>query len=941
MKKIMSVMAFIGLSSGGLNAFRSVQVPMKLDAVSDTKISVANHVDKKLLSNGLTVLVREVHTLPKVSVQLWVNVGSKDENNAQKGMAHWLEHMIFKGTDDSYYKNTPTALPLSESDINTITHMLSGYTNAFTSYDYTGYLFNMPKQHWHEVFPILADCMVNVALKQEHLNSEMKAVIQELKMNRDSYKRAIMLEMLGDVFSDHPYHYPVIGYKQHLWNLNSSDLREFYKQHYLPNNAALVVVGDVKASEVFELAQKYFGHLKPNPNYKKEQHFFNEDIIAKSVTLYRDVQQPYVMCGFVVPGSNSYTDQLFDALNWVLGASKSSRLYHRLVDQEHLATSVDVGGILLFEHGMYVISFEPVNMAALPRIKEIINEEIDDIITNGFKPGEITKAVKQSRMQYYRMLEDIQGQAYEIGKYFLAIGDENYVFNYLLEPEKEIENQLIELLKRYFRPSVMNTGFVLPIAQQEKPFWLELQQNSDQEDKRILHARERHSPIEAPIYASQVKVMAPGKFDFPKPATVSLPNGMKVLYAVNRNTPKVNVTIELKTRPYYDSDEQPGLYNFVMAMLSEGTKKYTAAQLAQELDSRGMSFDAYPGGMSMVMLKDDVPFAFELLTEIVTHPTFPDSQMEKVRLQLSAAIKNFWDSPKSFSKQLLDEHIYKGHPFSKNILGTAQSIASITRKDVVDFYKRMVTPHEAKIAIVGDIDEKRLLPLLEKTIGTWHGPRVPTVEFPSLTPASRCELQHQINRDQVVLCIAGLSIDRRNPDYDKMLIFDQIFGGGALGSMHSRLFQLREQSGLFYWISGSLVVGAGEQPGMVLVKTIVSLDRLEEAETAIRKTIDEVVENLKPSEFIEAKNAIINSIMNNFESNGSIAQAFLFVDRYGFGRDFFDTRAQQLEAITLPQLQTAVKRVLNNEQLITLRVGRVEKNAAPVVKNDQPAPAAP
>ena len=125
------------------------------------------HVYKKVLSNGMTVLVRVVHTLPKVSIQLWYNVGSKDEKSSERGIAHLIEHMIFKGTKI-----------LSESDINVITHLLSGSTNAFTSYDYTGYLFNMPVQNWHTTLAILADCMQNVSFKDDHLNSEMKAVIQ-------------------------------------------------------------------------------------------------------------------------------------------------------------------------------------------------------------------------------------------------------------------------------------------------------------------------------------------------------------------------------------------------------------------------------------------------------------------------------------------------------------------------------------------------------------------------------------------------------------------------------------------------------------------------------------------------------------------------------------------------------------------------------------------
>src|SRR3990172_3903000 len=161
------------------------------DVLAPKKI---NPVQKKVLSNGMTVLVRPLHMIPKVSLQLWYNVGSKDEKSGEKGIAHLIEHMIFKGTKK-----------LSESDINVVSHMLSGSINAFTSWDYTGYLFNFPTQNWKETLPIMADCMLNCAFKDDHLNSEMKAVIQELKMYRDNYQMSLLEEIMGSIFVDHPY----------------------------------------------------------------------------------------------------------------------------------------------------------------------------------------------------------------------------------------------------------------------------------------------------------------------------------------------------------------------------------------------------------------------------------------------------------------------------------------------------------------------------------------------------------------------------------------------------------------------------------------------------------------------------------------------------------------------------------------------------------------
>ncbi len=178
---------------------------------------------------------------------------------------------------------------------------------------------------------------------------------------------------------------------------------------------------------------------------------------------------------------------------------------------------------------------------------------------------------------------------------------------------------------------------------------------------------------------------------------------------------------------------------------------------------------------------------------------------------------------------------------------------------------------------------------------------------------------YPMHRDQVTLMLAKKSIDRKDDDYDKLLIFDQIFGG----SLHSRLFQLREQSGLFYTINGSTVAQAGLQPGMVVVRTLVSTDRAKEAEKAIKEMMATVAETLTEQELAEAKNALANGLVSFFDSNANIAQAFLFLDKYGFDADYFDHRAQNMANVSLDEVKDAASRYLLPDKMCVLRVGRI------------------
>ncbi len=870
-------------------------------------------IQKHNLANGMTVLVRPSHLIPKVSLQLWYNVGSKDEKSGEKGLAHLIEHMIFKGTEK-----------LSESDINDITHKLSGVCNAFTSYDYTGYLFDFPTQNWRVALPIMADCMRNCTFNEQFLNSELKAVIQELKLYNDNYPSKLFETMLASIFPDHPYHHPIIGYKQDLWSLRRDALVQFYKKHYVPNNATLVVVGDVNTEEVFSLAEQHFAKIEPDTTYKKDEYYINADIVAYSSTLYRDVQQPLVLLAWKIPGSKEKMDYAIDVLAWLL-SGKGSRLHEKLVDDLQLVTEMEAFSYDLFDCGIFCIEFQPKKQKDIERIIDLINQELASLMVDGLTDDQMLRAQKKSEADFISLLESNQKQAYIIGKLFLSTGDENSLFTYLEHDLQKLKASVLTLLQNYFRSTLLHKGTLLPLPESEKNSWVLVQERSDQEDARILAGRTRTIPVQPAVAAKKVLPAMPETFDYPKSEKFMLDNGLKVLHYDNKNVPKIELVLELKAKHYYDPQELLGLSSFMSELLLEGTKNYTGTQLAQEIESYGMTIDVAPGYITLGTLTPDLEKGLALLEEIVSRSIFDEKAIEKVREVLLSDIKNYWDNPAEFSGDLVRQHIYRGHPYSKSRVGTAETISKITRDDIVKFYQAHVTPQGARLAVVGDLNSYDVKNLFEKTLGAWHGPAVPDLEFPKLQPVEQVEIKYPINRDQVVLCFAGLSIDRAHEDYDKLLMFDQIFTGGVLGSMSSRLFQLREQTGLFYTIGGSTISHADEQPGMVYVKTIVSVDRLAEAEKAIAATIASIVDTLTEEELEQARNAIINSMVDNFETDRQMAATFLALERFKLPDDYFDTRAQDFAEITLDEVKQAVKRVLGTDKLAIFKIGRTAK----------------
>lgn len=848
---------------------------------------------------------------PRVSAQLWYYVGSKDERTGEKGLAHFLEHMVFKGTGH-----------LAESDINVITHKLAGYCNAFTSYDTTMYLFDMPTQHWYEVLPLFADCMQNARLDQEHLNSELKAVIQELKMYRDDYVGHLFEELTSTIFADYPYHYPIIGFKQDLWNLERDALLKFYKKYYIPNNATLVIVGDVGPAEVFNKVTSVLGNIPGDPTYMKQKFYKNEDVIAKSITMQRPVEASTALCAWVIPGLNSSTEYIATYVNWLLGQGRGSRLYKKIVDELQLATDLNSFIHNFFEYGLFILEFQLADPDNFARIQEVVSQEILELMRTGWTEKEERRAEKKIEIDYVSLFESSQKVGMALGETYLATGDEQYVVQFLDKGAQFTRLDISRFIQRYLRPTVMHTGLLVPISHQEQNHLDVLQDASDVVDAHILQARIRSTDIEPARHAHTIYAQPPSPCTAPRGQSIKLDNGLTVIFYHHPDLPMIEVVLDLKIKHYQDPYLLQGLSLCTSHMILEGTRTYSAYELALELESYGISLSVDPGCISMTSLKDDLVKGLEFLKEVLLYATLPEESLEKIKQRMMSDLDAYWDEPLEFINQLVREELYKNHPYSKHLLGTHETLPRISHKDIVRWYQEAYTPDGATLIIVGDIARYDIPQLVREQFDHWCGPKAPHIEFPALPEIEEKTVMHPIKRDQTVICFAGFSVPRMHKHYDELLIFDQIFGGGILNSMNSRLFMLREKSGLFYSIKGSLIAGCDEQTGMVLVKTMVSNDRLKQALELIRDTINTAVDSVTDEEFEQAKQILGNALVENFSTNQQIAASFLFLKRYGLQADYFDSRFVAYHAITKKDMIIAVKNYLASRKMLCIQVGR-------------------
>jgi zinc protease len=312
----------------------------------------------------------------------------------------------------------------------------------------------------------------------------------------------------------------------------------------------------------------------------------------------------------------------------------------------------------------------------------------------------------------------------------------------------------------------------------------------------------------------------------------------------------------------------------------------------------------------------------EIIKDIICQPLLNEASLEKIKNKILIQLDSYWDNPVQFVDQLVREVIYRGHPYRKNLLGSKESVELISVSDVKKYWQMCYNPQGAKVSLVGDLPVD-FLTTINDYFAEWCSVETAVPIYPNLADAHEEDILYPINRDQVVVEFAAPSIARLHPDFDYILMFEQVLTGGSLGAMSSWFFQLREQTGLFYTISGSLIAGAGSQPGMITVKTILSLDRLDEGVEEIKNLLLGGAEHMTEEELRQAKDAVINSLPDYFESNEQIASTFLYLKRQGLDKDFFSKRAAKIEAIKLADVKAAVKRLLDNNPLLTVKVGRV------------------
>ena len=379
-------------------------------AIAGGWATAASEVHEFKMANGMKVLVKEDHRAPIVVSQVWYKVGSSYEHSGITGVSHVLEHMMFKGT-----KKYPSG------EFSRIIAENGGRENAFTGKDFTAYFQQLEKSRLKVSFEMEADRMRNLTLPEKEFKKELAVVMEERRMRTEDKATALTSEQFyATAYTNNPYHQPIIGWMNDLENLQVEDLRAWYEKFYAPNNATLVVVGDVNAGEVFELAKKYFADLKPSTIASTKPRLDAEQKGERRITVKAPARLPYMLMGYKVPSyktaKEDWEPYALDVLAFVLSGGSSSRFSKSLVRKQQIAVSADTGyGIFSRLDELFLIDGTPAAGYSVKQLEEAINKEIDKVKTELVSEQELERIKAQTIAEKVYEKDSVFYQAMQIG----------------------------------------------------------------------------------------------------------------------------------------------------------------------------------------------------------------------------------------------------------------------------------------------------------------------------------------------------------------------------------------------------------------------------------------------------------------------------------------------------------------------------------------------
>ncbi|MEK6375026.1 MAG: pitrilysin family protein [Acidobacteriota bacterium] len=855
------------------------------------------------LKNGLTLIVHEDRKAPIVAVNIWYHVGSKNEPAGKSGFAHLFEHLMFNGSENFNTDYFKALEKVGATDLN-------GTTNE----DRTNYFQNVPASAVDMVLWLESDRMGHLlgAINKDKLD-EQRGVVQNEKRQGENQPYAISEDLVTAAAwpAGHPYAHTVIGSMADLNAASLDDVKEWFKTYYGPSNAVLVVAGDIDAETARQKVEKYFGDIPPGPPVA---HF--QSWVAPRTGWQRQVAQDRVPQARLyqvwnIPGQGTADSTYLDLFSDILNSDKASRLYKRLVYDDQIATTV--GAFLDSREigGLFYITATAKPGDDLTKVEKAVNEEMAKLLKDGPTQSELDRIRTLWFARFVRGAERIGGfggKSDILAQSTVYGGSPDSYKKTLQWVAKATPADIKRAANKWLGDGVYNLGIV------PYPNLAPAPQGADR--------KSMPEPGEPP---------AP---KFPELKRARLSNGLQVIVAERHSVPIVNFAMLFDAGYASDLGANPGTASLAMRTLEDGTTSKGAIEMSTELSRLGANLATGSNiDMSFVnvsALKNQLDPTLALYSDVILHPAFAKSDFERRQKLQIANIQREKATPTQMALRVLPRLIFGGthaygNPFTGS--GTEQSVAKITRDDLVKFHQTWFKPNNATLIVVGDTTLAEIQPKLEALFASWKPGETPKKNI-SNVPYNDKPVVYLIDKPGAIqsVLIAGIvAPPRGNKDEVAIQTMNTVLGGAFISRLN---MNLREDKHWSYG-AGSFLPNARAQR-IFIAFAPVQTDKTKESLSEMAKELREITKDrlVTADELAMAKGNMTQSLPGEWETSGAVSQSISEMVSFGLPADYYETYAGKVKAVVLNDMNAAAMEVVRPNNFVWVVVGdraKIEK----------------
>jgi predicted Zn-dependent peptidase len=862
------------------------------------------------LKNGLRVIVHTDRKAPVVAVSIWYDIGSKHEPKGKSGFAHLFEHLMFNGSENSPSDFFEPLQKMGATDY-----------NGTTWFDRTNYFQTVPTSALDRILYLESDRMGYLlgAVTQEKLTNQI-GVVQNEKRQGDNQPYGLVeyAQIKAMVPEDHPYGHSTIGSMADLEASSMEDVRNWFRQHYGPNNAVLVLAGDIDLATAKVKAEQYFGAIKPGPKQVPLKIAIPTLAAPKTEVMKDRVATVRHYRNWTVPGIDSADSVPLDVAATVLGGLASSRLDNILVRQEKLAVSVTTSYQGFAQLGGIEVTADVKPGVDPDKVAKRLEEIIADFIKTGPTEDEVKRVQMRSvsgRISGLEQVGGFGGKAVTLAEGALYRNDSNFYKKQMAAMAKVTPAQVKAAMARWMTRPV----YALKVIPGEREPYIEA---------KGIGTPKTASPITPVKRAPEPAMGAISDLAFPKVERTKLKNGIEIVYAQRNAVPTTQLSLTFDAGNAADPRDRLGTQAMMLALLDEGAGGRNSTQIAEEQERLGATISTSASldrtTVGLFSLSANLAPSLGLFSDIVLKPSFDPAEVERLRGQQLARIQSELKNPQGLASRFLPPLLFgPNHPYGIGFTGSGDlaSVSKVSRDEIQSFHQKWFRPEKARFFVVSDRPLSEITAALDARFGGWaaSGPAgVKDMSAKPTTPTPRIVLIDRPDSPQSLILAGQVLPVKGTSDLEEATVANEALGAGFLSRIN---MDLRETKGWSYGVRGSISRAEGDVP--YLISAPVQADKTGDSIAALQANFKAYLttNGMTAEERERIVGGNIRELPGSFETSADVLGGMQRNVLYGRPDNFYSTLASRYKAMTREGLDASIRSLVKPDQFLWVVVG--------------------